>query len=363
MTYEPESCSALPARFQGMVDDFPEASETFSQFPVSIGESRLLVRAPHFPEFSYGDHLTLEGKVLEISGKAKNFYATSGICGSMSFPKITLLAKNQGDPLKTFLFRIRKTFTERIQRLFHEPRATLAGSILLGKQGRGAYDEVFRKSGLSHITALSGFNITILIIFIGAWAYFFPRRFRFTLSVFIIVLFVILTGASPSVTRAALMGGFTLFAERLSRLANPLHSLLLAGFFMVLFHPLILRFDLGFQLSFLATLGMILFGKSLTHFFERLKFPKTMKEIFASTLGAQAFTTPLIFITFRTFNPLTIFANFLVIPTIPLIMALTFVSGIAAFLSETAAIFIGFYADLLLRWMIGVAEFFSKFSI
>lgn len=346
---QPPCFSSQNVVFQGVIDDLPEIFEDKTRLVAKIDDRRVHVYAPLYPEFSYGD-------VLEIHGipKPPPTHARE-ICAVFSFTKIHRIKTHAGDPLKSLLFRIREYFYIALSRVFHEPRASLASAMLLGNHGGGEWQAVFRKSGLSHLTALSGFNITILIIFIDQLFGVFDRRMRFWLSLLMITIFVLLTGASPSVTRAALMGSLFLFAKTIGRRAHAFHTLLVTLFIMVLFNPNFLLYDLGFQLSFLATFGLIVAAPRLSRLLPPLKKAAAVREILLSTLAAQIFTLPLVIIAFQSYNPLSIVANILVLPTVPFIMGLVF---LAALFGQIP----GFYADLLLRWMLAVAEFFAHFS-
>lgn len=347
-----ERCSNV---FLGVIDDFPEIFEDATRLKVRFGEKRAYLYVPLYPEFFYGD-------VVEVRGRPQTKdHMPFDICGIYFFPAIKRLSRDGGEPLQRMLFRLREKFDRALTRIFHEPQASLASSLLLGRHGGGGeWQEAFRQSGLSHLTALSGFNITILIVAVEMTLRIFHRTFRFWIAVLVIFLFVLLTGASPSVVRASLMGGVWLFGKTIGRPSSPLHSLLLAAFFIVFVEPRIIRFDLGFQLSFLATLGLTILSPSIQ---KHLPLKTYFREIISTTLSAQLFTLPLLVTVFHSLNPFAFVANLFVLPVIPILMGLTFFSGFLTFFTPFLGQLIGFYTDLLLRFVLFISKAFSIFSI
>jgi len=180
------------------------------------------------------------------------------------------------------------------------------------------------------------------------------------MSVIIIVLFVILTGASASVVRAAVMGLLLLFANGYGRLYNPKNSIIFAGAAMVYFNPFVLVFDIGFQLSFVAVLGLIYF---YPRFDDKLKkMPKfgNLKEIFLMTLSAQIAVAPLLIYYFRNFSLVSLPVNLMILPFIPFAMFAGFISGLAGMIFPSFGQVIGWVAWAITTYQIKVVELFAK---
>jgi len=219
-----------------------------------------------------------------------------------------------------------------------------------------------QRSGTSHLIALSGYNITIvatavlsLFLFLG-----FNRRSAFWFSVFIIILFVLMTGASASVVRAAIMGILLILGQKLGRVYYPRNALFLAALIMIISNPRILRFDLAFQLSVMATLGLIYF----TPFFQKIL--KAEKESFlnwrnnlSTTLAAQLAVLPLLISGFGYFSPVAPVANILIITLMPVTMFFGFLTVIFGLTFNLLGQFTAFLTYWFLKYEISVIDFFG----
>ena len=231
------------------------------------------------------------------------------------------------------LFDWRNVLTRRIQGSLPGDDGILAAGILYGERGMSDQaDETFRKAGLTHIIAVSGSNITIVvnivfIIFMGLGLY---RKQAFWLTVFAIFIFVAFVGFSASVVRAAIMGFLVLLSRHLGRLTNIWHLMLVSAAILCLIDPWLLFFDAGFALSFLATLGLIAWTPI---FQEKLFFlPKIfgIQEVVTTTLAANIMTIPYIAFIFDRMSLAGLVTNLIVVPIVPYAMffsALTAVIG------------------------------------
>jgi len=247
--------------------------------------------------------------------------------------------------------------------LWPEPRASLMAGILYGERGSmpKSLKNDFSNSGLSHIVAVSGYNTSVIalvmmavFIFIGCW-----RRQSFWLSSVSLVLFTLFTGATASVVRAAVMAIFVMSGSYLGRPARMLNSLLFAAALMLLFNPRIL-FDVGFQLSFVATVGVSYVGPLLNKYFignrELSGVKKLVSELFFTTLGALVITLPMTIYYFGKLPILAILANILVVGFIPVVMLLGFLALLLSFVLFPLGLSVAFAGDLGLRYIILVAE-------
>lgn len=222
---------------------------------------------------------------------------------------------------------VRMFFVERLERAFPEPESSLAAGLLFGYRAAIPYKikEDFRKTGLTHILAISGYNMVILITFISTIFSIFPRRIWIALSIISIFLFTLLVGAGASVVRAAIMGSLGLVAQIFGRKSIGLRSLFIAGYFMLLADPFVL-FDIGFQLSFGATAGILLFSEPLKKYASFLPNWLGMKDAAVATWAAQIFTTPIILFYFKSFSFIAPLANIVVVPFISWLMLGSFLS-------------------------------------
>ncbi len=218
-------------------------------------------------------------------------------------------------------------FTEIINRYFTEPHASLLNGIIFGtplKTDPQFYDAV-RDVGLLHLVVLSGMNITILCSFIGVLTSGFSRRTSIFLSIAGVVSFTLFVGPQQPIIRAALMGILSLFAILSGRRAVPLYILFISFVLFAFFSPSSLG-SVSFQLSYAATLGLILFSKPRQvkeHWIKK----KVLEEL-RTTLSAQVFTAPLLFIYFRQVSLVSPLSNVLVSWTVLPLMVFGFLTAV-----------------------------------
>ncbi len=234
------------------------------------------------------------------------------------------------------LVRFRKKIEKIIIHSLHEPESGLMAGILLGTRTELSQSQsrVLADAGLIHIIALSGYNITILIKAAHLTIKRYSASFSFWLSVIIVWFFVIMTGFSASVVRAAIMGTTILLAGKLGRQPNTLVAVFLASFLMVFLNPYILVFDVGFQLSFLAVIGIIYLAPNLQ---KMLRAKGLLAETVIMAFSAQILTLPLISYYFGRLSVLSIFSNLFVVPFLPMFMLIGFVAIVLAFFSAFAS--------------------------
>ncbi|MBT4056494.1 ComEC/Rec2 family competence protein, partial [Candidatus Peregrinibacteria bacterium] len=262
-------------------------------------------------------------------------------------------------------------FENRLGRLFPEPYSSLMAGLLLGSRKGIPADlmEDFNKTGLTHIVAISGYNITLVIIVVFGLFGFLTRKVRVVMATIFVVVFVILVGASSAVVRAGIMGIISLFAVYFGRKGEIYVSILLAAFLMNLWNPKIAVIDIGFQLSFLATLGLVyvspwlekapgLLGKILG------KVPRffLIRENFVLTLSAQVFTLPVILKSFGRISLLCPISNVFVLPFIPFAMIFGFLAVVGSFVVEGVGEGFAFVGYCFLDLIFFLVRFFAGFS-
>ncbi len=326
----------------------------------------ILVQAALYPRYVYGDKL----KILcqfdfpdDTSAGYARYLVTRNIFATCSFAKLDKVGSGGGNFLGKTLFNWRMLLSEKINSLWPEPQASLMAGILYGERGSMPKELKisFSNSGLSHIVAVSGYNTSIIalvvmavFIFIGCW-----RRQAFWLSTISLILFTLFTGATASVVRAAVMSIFVMLGSYWGRPARMLNSLLFAAGAMLLFNPRIM-FDVGFQLSFIATVGVSYVGPLLTKYFigskELVGVKKLVSDLFFTTLGALVITLPLIIFYFGKIPLLAILANILVVGFIPVIMLLGFLALLVSFVVFPLGLLVAFAADVGLRYIIWVSN-------
>ena len=234
-----------------------------------------------------------------------------------------------------------------------------------------AVQEDFRATGTTHIVAITGYNITLLISIMSAVAVrLFGRRKSFPILIIGLIAYTIMVGASASVVRASIMGGITLLAIYLGRQGAALNSLFAAGFIMTLLDPNTL-FDVGFQLSFAATLGLIVYAKPFADFTQRYlarlfnrewarRAVGILNDALLVTLAAQVSTFPLLVMYFRQISVVSLIVNPLVLPAQSGVMVFgLFATGVGLIsipLGQLAA----WTVWPFLTWTLGVIELFAQ---
>lgn len=256
------------------------------------------------------------------------------------------------------LEQLRDAITDRIFLALPEPHGSLMTGILLGnrvKLDRELLD-TFRVVGLSHLIAVSGYNLSILTV--NAQALLRPllgRRAVF-LSMLLIIAFVIISGAPSSILRAAVMAAALLLATYLGRPGRSINILIFAAGILALFEPKII-FEVGFQLSIAATYGLIRLSPIIAWSLERYpKIPETLRLIIAETLAATLMTAPILIAYFERISLVSPLSNLLVLPVIPLLMGIGIIGMILAFLVPVIGNFVLMLGWPLLEWIIQVSR-------
>lgn len=316
----------------------------------------VLVQVAAGKDWRYGDRIKLEGKLTTPAEHEdfsyKQYLAVRGVHSTLYFPYSRLLERGQGKPLLSAIYALRQRAYAVIERLYPQPEAGLLAGILLGIESDipADLDQAFRDTGTTHIIAISGFNIAILsTLFFGLSrrlvAPLLSRWWALLLAAAAIAAYTVLVGAQASVVRAAIMGSMALLGRQIGRRNTGAISLAFTAAVMSALNPL-LPWDVGFQLSFMATLGLVLYAEPLQTRFEawlgrqslrgRRLSPQFVRqaagpvsEYFLFTLAAQLTTLPVIVYHFGRFSLSSFLANVLILPPQPLVMQLGGVSLLA----------------------------------
>ncbi len=360
----------------GFISGYPQEkdqSETFEVRALKIKvknewqniSGKVYISVLRDEKFIYGQNIKLKG-VLESPKNTEDFnfasfFASRGIYSQLRSPEIGIEKGNSGNILFKTLFSLRKSFEEEVGQVFVEPFASLILGINLGvKRISKELLDIFNKVSISHIIVISGYNISIISDFFKKILQRFSRRLSFWLPFLGILFFTILVGAEPPVVRAAIMGSVLLLARNKGRKVNGVFALLFAAFLMIIFNPLLLDFDPGFQLSFLSTLGLILISDKILSLLKKIKIPYVLAEALSSTLAAQIFIMPLIIFYFGRLSIISPLANVLILPLLPFIMFSSFFITILGFLSLGLARFLASLPVLSLSYLLNVSTFLSK---
>lgn len=334
----------------------------------------LLVKAPRYPKYSVGGEVRINGK-LQKPGMIEDFDYQRYLRGkkvayTMLIPDQVDLTNDQPN-LKyqalRHLYSFKHKFEQSLNSSLHEPYSSLGAGIITGAK-RSMPESLANDlsvAGLTHIVALSGFNVTIIIMAITALLSFFINRKRiFFIGIFLVVAFVVMTGASPSVVRAGIFSLLILFGRTIGRKAYQTNVLLLTAVVMLALNPFILADDLGFQLSFLAFCGIIYLAPTIAKSIERsrLRFlPGYIKAPLIETLSAQIMVLPLISFAFGKISLVAPISNVLVLWIIPLAMLLSLIAGVVVIVVPIWGIYFAYLAWPTLYYIVAVAKISAKF--
>lgn len=261
------------------------------------------------------------------------------------------------------IFLFKNNVADRINRLWHEPHASFMAGLLYGSRGGlGELQELFNITGVSHIIAISGYNISIvatllMIFFIRLWI---PRKKAFWVVVIGILVFIIFTGASASVFRAGIMGIVVLLAKQMGRVSRSLNVIACTAVVMALQNPLVLLWDAGFQLSFAATVGLIYLPQIFFKWFSWIPESFGLRESALSTIAATAATLPLLLYQFGRLSIVSVFVNLLILWIIPWLMLLGFLAVMASFLFYPIAQVIAWIGWVGLSYIILIVKAFAN---
>lgn len=332
---------------------------------------RLIVDLPLRPEVRYGEELVLRG---QISKPQKNddfdygrYLKKYPIYGVIERAAIVEVRPNHGLRERAWrgLYRLSDHLEHALDVSLPEPQSSLASGILLGQKRSLSEDfkNSLAKTGLTHIVALSGFNITIIVIALSElmllWL---GRKKVFVISSAMVLLFVLMTGAAPSIIRAAIFSLLIVFGRNIGRQPHQTNLTLLAAVLMLVANPFLLFYDLGFQLSFLAFAGLIYFSPPIKELLEEERFRRVPKYIsipLADTLGAQIAVLPIIAYNFGQLSIIAPLSNILVLWIIPASMGFVVLTALFGSILKSLGILFAFLAYGPLTYIIKVVELSS----
>lgn len=336
----------------------------------TFGDRKVLIQTNIFGKYEYGDFLEVQGVISEPENfeqfDYKAFLRREGIYWVMQNPKIEVVGSGYGHIILEKLYAIKHRARRTFQEYISSPQSEVLVALVFGEDKLLSKEflEKLNRVGLRHIIAVSGMNITIIatmvmavMLRIGFW-----RSHAFYLTILFIILFIAMIGFPPSAVRAGIMGGLFLLAAHVGRLSSASRAIVGASAIMLAINPMLLRFDAGFQLSFAAMLGIIIFGE----FFEKKlsKVPNwelfPLRKTLGMTFAAQLGTAPVLLLYFDIFSFITPLTNILVVPLTSPLMMVTIIFAIVASFVPFVAIPIGWLLWLSANFIIVVTETFAK---
>jgi competence protein ComEC len=365
----------------GIIDEEPILKEKSQNFDLETEtlefggkilkiSGKVLVTVTRYPEYKYGDKLKITGQLKtpeKLEGfNYKDYLAKDGIYSVMAFPKIEKIDENYGNSVIKTLISFKNKLKESLNRVIPQPHSAFLEALLFGEEQNISkeWKDKLNLTGTRHLTAVSGMNITIIsaillnfLLILGLW-----RNQAFYFSVIILILYILMIGAPASVVRAGIMAILFLIGQHFGRLSSASRAIIIAAAFMLFQNPLLLRLDVGFQLSFLGVMGLIYLQPIFSDLFKKIPNFLQLRNNLAATISAQIFTFPILIYNFGRITILSPISNILILPLIPLVTILGFIFAFIGIFFQSLAQILSWSAYLMLNYITKIIDFFSKIS-
>lgn len=336
---------------------------------------KLFVQIFRIVDFHYGDELFLEGKLHfpchfsdEKNFSYKDYLSQRGIHLIFSVKKngnVEILNEGKGHAVRLWFYKWRKKLRDIFQRYLTQNESAIMRAMILGERADipKHINNLFSQTGTAHILAISGLHVGIVaglfLIFLKILSL--PRKCYFGLAAILLIAYAVLTGLRPSVVRATIIFVVFLFSFILDRESDPLNTLAFSAFLLLLSNPLNL-FDIGFQLSFICILSIILFVPETKKVVLKI-FPfkeNFLHYSFATSLAVWIGSIGIILYYFNIITPVTIIANFFIIPLSSVLVALGFGLIFFSFVFSPVAVFFALSLKICLNLLVGLIFLFNK---
>ncbi len=375
---------------EGVIVDAPDRRDTYAMLRVRaekliVGEGEesavvglVLVEAPVGGSYRYGDPVRVRGELItppELDTFSyRDYLARQGVYSLMRYAQVEVSGERQGNPIRAALLDFRERARTDISQLLPDPQASLLEGILLGIETGISADvrEAFNATGATHVIAISGSNMVILAGLIQSVSLRLFKKPGVVAAITIagVMGYAVFVGGDAAVMRAAIMTTLGLVAAQLYRQTFGLASLSFAALLMTAINPLVL-WDVGFQLSFLATLGLILYVEPLQAWFEKglsqvfsestaQQVVALVSDAFVVTVAAQITTTPIMAYTFERFSLVSLPVNFLIIPAQTPLMVLGGIGVLAGLIFQPLGQIFAWGSWVFLSWTLWIVRTFAR---
>lgn len=371
---------------KGIISAPPDIRDNITHLELSVqtinrqpARGTVLLFVSHYPEYSYGDVLLVNGELQDpphVDGFDYQAYlARAGIYTTMLTPDIQVLRHDAASKPLRWIYSVRERLSLSISQTLPEPQASLTQGIVLGISGSIPADlkNDLSITGTAHLLAISGINLTIIagvLVSLGLWIFGRRRYIYVWLALFVIWFYSLLTGLQAPVVRGAIMASVFLFAELLGRQKNAPAALALSAAIMVGIDPRLL-FNLSFQLTFLAMLGLIFIAPPIQTAARRAIYAIVSEESFwtriltaltdslAVSLSAVILVWPVIAYNFGLVSFVGPMSTFLIAPALTPIIFTGTVTAIVGTISIPSAHVIGWSAWLFVSYFIWLVRSFA----
>ncbi|MDD5165292.1 MAG: ComEC/Rec2 family competence protein [Candidatus Pacebacteria bacterium] len=373
-----ESGQVLVVKAQNIsLDQLSSSIDDTAKVETCSGNILIRMKTKLYPRFHYADQIYFSGNLSapfnfkSNTGRAfdyKGYLAKEDIFYEIKSAQVISDANENANVagvsqwITSVLYKIKRSFVNNLNQTLGEPHSALAAGLVVGEKSALGKDLLndFRTVGLIHIVVLSGFNITIVADALRRLLARLPRLWGIVIGGIGMILFGVLVGGGATVVRSCFMASIALGANIIRRDYHVARALLFAGCLMLIQNPLILLHDPSFQLSFLATLGLILLATPLEKVFYFVPEKFGMRGIFAATFATQIFVSPFILYMMGQISIIGVVANILVLPFIPLTMLAVFLTGALGLISSVVSQICAWGAHLLLTYELFIVESFAR---
>ena len=320
--------------------------------------------------FKYGDLIKIQGEYSSPQ-TARNYKGfdyskylkTLKIYGIIKIEEANLLKENDLNFVLISINNLKQKMIDHANKNMPQKTANLLLGLLIGQKDNIQEDIIksFRTANLSHILAVSGAHTSYIIlgltyIITKSKA---PRRIGYIITIIILLVFIIITGASYSVIRACIMSIITISAKLFYKKENFFISICVSLFIILIQNPFAIN-DIGLKLSFLGTIGIIVFNKNITEFFIRIKIKENIAKVLSLTLSAQLMIMPITILNFNTFSLTFFISNILASPLLGIIIILGFIAIFVSFVLNPISKILFFVLNLFLELLIFISEIVTK---
>jgi competence protein ComEC len=368
--------------FKGVIIKEPERriSQTKMQVKakeIEIGQDwtvvsgKVLMTTELYPEYNYGDELEISGRLREPPQfedfDYRAYLAKDKIYSVIYYPQISWLAQNQANWFYQIIFNFKDKLRGVLEQILLPPQSSILKAIFLGDKWGLSVDlkEKLNLSGTRHIVAISGMHMIImtqillfLALALGLW-----RNQAFYFVLILLTIYIIMIGAPASAVRAGLMAGLLLLAQKTGRLRSADRTMVFAATAMLAINPSLLKVDVGFQLSFMATLSIIYLKPILDEKTANWFNPFHWKDILTMTLAAQLGTLPILIFHFGRLSLISPLTNLLIVPLLPIIMISGMILSFTGLIWLPLAKVLAWPVWFLLSYVIKVIDYLSSFPL
>lgn len=356
----------------GLIVQDPEIGMKNTKTEVFIPDldAKILIYSDLYPKLEYGDKIRIKGKLQEppeFEGfNYKDYLEKKQIYFLMSYPGIEVLEKNQGNILKTISIGFKNKIDKSLSKIVSYNLFGFFQALLFGDESNisSEWKEKLNITGTRHIAAVSGMNTTIIsimimnfLLFLGFW-----RNQSFWISLVLIFFYILMIGAPASGVRAGIMAGLVLLSQYSGKISNPERLIVFAACIMLILNPLLLKHDIGFQLSFLAILGLVYLNPLFSKAFKKIPNILELRTNLSSTLAAQIFVLPVLIFNFGQVSLLSPLVNILILPFIPLLTIGGFGIGFLGLIWSKLGLIISLPFQVIMGFIVWIINVFSKIS-